>query len=81
MVEAGECRREVEEEQCSERVGFDCAVNGLIDVDDVGGDVSVMEEAPLFWAAEFVGERCEDNIIMMRLSVLTTEIGHKLAGV
>ena len=32
------------------------AAYGLINVDDAEGDVSIVEEASLFWAAELVSE-------------------------
>ena len=34
----------------------------LVHVDDVGGDVAVLEKASLFGAAKFVSERSEDEV-------------------
>ena len=43
-------------------MSLEALLDGLVDVDDIGGDVSIMEEASLLRAAEFVGERDEDGV-------------------
>ncbi len=56
MVEAGEGCREVEKKEGSKWVFLESAADGRVHVDDVGGNVSVIEEAALFRAAELVGD-------------------------
>ena len=84
VTEAWKSSRKIKQKKCAERVSLERTVDGEVNIYDVGGYVPLGKKASLLGSAERVGEgarmafKREATIL---LSVFTTEMGLRLAGV